>query len=149
MGTLAGSNVLLLTLPWAVSIWLGKWDNGLIQFIPFRCDLGPNGKAKVRFFYFFYTGKSKMYTKFSWTKTGVTVYDDVQMIARLMIVTLLPYTAIQVDFKSFVIISKVIIHYTSIPTSAVSRSREMVGSLQALLFVVYCLLHTVSIRFWM
>lgn len=26
MGTLAGSNVLLLTLPWAASVWLGKCD---------------------------------------------------------------------------------------------------------------------------
>jgi len=76
MGTLAGSNVLLLTLPWAASIWLAKTDINPITG----------------------TAKNKVYTKFSLTQTGVTVFKDVNMIARLMIVTLLPYTAIQLSY---------------------------------------------------
>jgi Ca2+/Na+ antiporter len=76
MGTLAGSNVLLLTLPWAGAIWLGK------------TDINPEtGK-----------GKDKTYTKFSLRGTGVTVYRDVMMIARLMIITLLPYVLIQLSY---------------------------------------------------
>jgi len=76
MGTLAGSNVLLLTIPWAASLWIGKVDINEATGI----------------------AKSKTYTKFSWTKTGVSVFNDVSMIARLMIVTLLPYTAIQLSY---------------------------------------------------
>lgn len=79
MGTLAGSNVLLLTLPIAAVIWVGRTD--IINK----------------------TARNKVYTKFSWTMNGITVYSDVKILARIMMVSITPYLIIQTTFIVYLI----------------------------------------------
>ena len=78
MGTLAGSNVLILTMPWALSVFLG------------RCDINAVTRKQ----------QHKMYTRWTWFRTGVSVHLDVKTTARVMMVSILPYLVIQ-RLKSF------------------------------------------------
>jgi Ca2+/H+ antiporter len=64
---------MLLTLSWAISMWVA------------RCDLDENGRSIDRTF----TRKG------SWTQTGVTVADETPTNAILMMVTALSYLIIQ------------------------------------------------------
>ncbi|XP_062506795.1 uncharacterized protein LOC134183316 [Corticium candelabrum] len=73
MGTLAGSTIMLLTLPWLGSLILG------------RNDIGPNGEAQDE------TG----YGKFSFTKQGITLLPDVLNGVIIMVATALSYFIIQ------------------------------------------------------
>eukprot|EP00741_Cyanophora_paradoxa_P001378 tig00000480_g1334.t1 len=72
VGTLAGSTVMLLTLPWAASLYLG------------RCDLDGNGQAI-----------QKRCTKTSLTESGVTTDEDVPLNAKIMLATSLPFLIAQ------------------------------------------------------
>lgn len=80
MGTLAGSTVMLLTVAWAGSVFVG------------RCNLGRDGKAI-----------DKTLTRshrWSLTETGVTCEDDLKINSRIMMVTALAYWLIQgIAFK--------------------------------------------------
>eukprot|EP01113_Clastostelium_recurvatum_P050638 TRINITY_DN962_c0_g1_i4.p1 TRINITY_DN962_c0_g1~~TRINITY_DN962_c0_g1_i4.p1 ORF type:complete len:533 (-),score=157.93 TRINITY_DN962_c0_g1_i4:1133-2707(-) len=71
MGTLAGSTIMLLTLPWAASIFLGK------------CDIKA-GEAI-----------DGLNTRFSWVNQGVTVDNDTPINARIMIATSFSYFIVQ------------------------------------------------------
>jgi Ca2+/Na+ antiporter len=73
MGTLAGSTIMLLTLPWLGSLILG------------RNDIQPNGEAKDE------TG----YDKFSLVHQGITLLPDVLNGIIIMIATVLPYLIVQ------------------------------------------------------
>jgi len=72
MGTLAGSTIMLLTVPWAASIWAAK------------CDLDVTGEAI-----------DTVCTSKSLTKTGVTVDNDTMTNARIAIVTSIMYFVVQ------------------------------------------------------
>eukprot|EP01116_Phalansterium_solitarium_P006885 TRINITY_DN19297_c0_g1_i1.p1 TRINITY_DN19297_c0_g1~~TRINITY_DN19297_c0_g1_i1.p1 ORF type:complete len:416 (+),score=80.37 TRINITY_DN19297_c0_g1_i1:96-1343(+) len=74
MGSLAGSNVLMLTLFWAISVTLG------------RCDISPVSG----------TARAGTCTRTSLLRSGVTVYSETRILAKLMMVTLLPYIVIQI-----------------------------------------------------
>lgn len=80
VGALAGSTVMLLTVPVALSVFGGRVDYGI--------DGLPN-----------YLGKPKLKPKARWTdeltQTGVTLTDAVQHGGVLMIVTTVPYFLIQ------------------------------------------------------
>ncbi|KAJ3449509.1 sodium/calcium exchanger ncl [Anaeramoeba flamelloides] len=76
VGTLAGSDVLLLTIPLAAGIYLG------------RCDI-ENGKAV-----------EQKYTKFSWKNTGVTVFPQIKVIAAIVIVSLFSFLLVQFGYNS-------------------------------------------------
>ncbi|KAJ6226458.1 sodium/calcium exchanger ncl [Anaeramoeba flamelloides] len=76
VGTLAGSDVLLLTLPLAAGIYLGRCDIENGEAIPQRC------------------------TEFSFTKTGVTVFSQIRVIASLVIVSLISFVLVQLGFNS-------------------------------------------------
>ncbi|KAJ6253014.1 sodium/calcium exchanger ncl [Anaeramoeba flamelloides] len=76
VGTLAGSDVLLLTIPLATGIYLG------------RCDI-ENGKAV-----------EQKYTKFSWKNTGVTVFPQIKVIAAIVIVSLFGFLLVQFGYNS-------------------------------------------------
>ena len=75
MGTLAGSTILLLTVAWSVSLFLG------------RVDLVKEGKRTV--------GVDHQATGFKLVKQGVEVSNQVTVVAVIMIVTSLPYLIVQ------------------------------------------------------
>jgi Ca2+-binding EF-hand superfamily protein len=81
VGALAGSTIMLLTVPFALSVYGG------------RVDLDANGVPD-------YLVKPKLSTKTSWkaefTKTGVTLSDAVHHGGVLMALTTVPYFLIQV-----------------------------------------------------
>jgi Ca2+/Na+ antiporter len=84
VGALAGSTIMLLTVPFALSILGGRVDL-----------IGPNHKKPN------YLGKPKLVTpKANWieefTRTGVGIQEAVQHGGVLMVGTLLPYLLIQV-----------------------------------------------------
>jgi len=72
MGTLAGSTIMLLTVPWAASLWVG------------RCDMNEFGEAK-----------DKVLTSTSLTRNVVSVDDDTRVNARIMLGTSLSYFIVQ------------------------------------------------------
>ena len=75
MGTLAGSTVLLLSLGWGLSVWLG------------RCDLSEaTGRAIDR----------RLTRRFDLERTGVTTDDDVRRGALVMAASALLYGSVQV-----------------------------------------------------
>mmetsp|Transcript_13106 Transcript_13106/g.18843 ORF Transcript_13106/g.18843 Transcript_13106/m.18843 type:complete len:401 (-) Transcript_13106:169-1371(-) len=81
VGALAGSTIMLLTVPWGLSIYGG------------RVDLDANGYPDYR--------KSPKLTKKSsftqeLTKTGVIISDAVSNGSKIMIITTIPYFLIQV-----------------------------------------------------
>eukprot|EP01125_Pyxidicula_operculata_P016307 TRINITY_DN5592_c0_g1_i2.p1 TRINITY_DN5592_c0_g1~~TRINITY_DN5592_c0_g1_i2.p1 ORF type:complete len:534 (+),score=118.79 TRINITY_DN5592_c0_g1_i2:18-1619(+) len=75
MGTLAGSTVMLLTIAWGGSVFLG------------RCDFSPSGKA---------IDKTLTHKWYEFTKTGVTCQSDISIQSRIMIITALSYVVILV-----------------------------------------------------
>lgn len=75
MGTLAGSTIMLLTIAWSASVYVG------------RCNLGKDGKAIDKTL----TDSHKR----SITETGVTCDDDLKINSRIMCATALAYFIIQ------------------------------------------------------
>jgi hypothetical protein len=73
-GTLAGSTVLLLSLAWGGSLWLG------------RCDLNDKGTAIDK----------KLTPGKGWSDTGVTVDEDVRKGALIMAASVLLYGSVQI-----------------------------------------------------
>jgi Ca2+/Na+ antiporter len=73
MGTLAGSTIMLLTIPWLGGMFLGK------------CDLGPDGQSIDE------TNK----LGFDLYRTGVSLSPDVRESVKVMLFTTLPYFIIQ------------------------------------------------------
>ncbi len=74
VGTLAGSTIMLLTIPWAGSLFLGARDRGEDG----KAASLPNGRPK--------------YTEgFQLTKSCVTTYENTVMGAKLMMLTSLCY----------------------------------------------------------
>eukprot|EP01086_Lenisia_limosa_P012667 TRINITY_DN41160_c0_g1_i1.p1 TRINITY_DN41160_c0_g1~~TRINITY_DN41160_c0_g1_i1.p1 ORF type:complete len:478 (-),score=109.07 TRINITY_DN41160_c0_g1_i1:50-1483(-) len=78
VGTLAGSTIMLLTLPFAGSLISG------------RCDLEKNHEGKLK------AVDGKLTHGKSLTKTGGSVFSDVPVNARIMMLTTLPYFIIQI-----------------------------------------------------
>mmetsp|Transcript_23350 Transcript_23350/g.32619 ORF Transcript_23350/g.32619 Transcript_23350/m.32619 type:complete len:572 (+) Transcript_23350:144-1859(+) len=79
VGALAGSTIMLLTIPWALSIYAG------------RVDIGPDGKPN-------YFGKPKLSPSNAndyGDKTGVIINPEVSQGGIIMLVTLIPYFMIQ------------------------------------------------------
>ncbi|EGG23641.1 hypothetical protein DFA_05775 [Cavenderia fasciculata] len=74
IGTLAGSTIMLLTIPWSASMVLA------------RCDLKDNGNGAAI---------DNKCSSFSLTKTGVTVDDDTPTNAKIMILTSISYLIVQ------------------------------------------------------
>jgi len=78
VGTLAGSTIMLLTLPWAACIFLG------------RVDLTADGKAAA------YGQRPKLTQGWSLTRTGVQTSPDVTWNSVIMIITAISYLVVQV-----------------------------------------------------
>ncbi|KAL6067188.1 hypothetical protein QOT17_008981 [Balamuthia mandrillaris] len=76
IGTMAGSDVLLLTVPWILGVLFG------------RCDLRKRDN----------TAKPRTCTGFSFFRQGVTVYPNVQRMAIWMMVTLIPLCIIELAY---------------------------------------------------
>eukprot|EP00274_Cyanoptyche_gloeocystis_P006906 CAMPEP_0196654100 /NCGR_PEP_ID=MMETSP1086-20130531/3774_1 /TAXON_ID=77921 /ORGANISM="Cyanoptyche gloeocystis , Strain SAG4.97" /LENGTH=547 /DNA_ID=CAMNT_0041985659 /DNA_START=29 /DNA_END=1673 /DNA_ORIENTATION=- len=74
VGTLAGSTTMLLTLPWAGCLWLG------------RCDIDPVRGVAIE----------TVCTSKSITKTGVTIDRDISFLAKIMGLTAIPYAIAQI-----------------------------------------------------
>ena len=77
VGALAGSTILLLTVPWALCIWLG------------RVDLSADGTTAM------YKAKPKLTQGSSLTRTGIQSGPDVPMGAYIMLATSTIYLIIQ------------------------------------------------------
>lgn len=77
VGALAGSTIMLLTVPWALSVYQGRVD------FDDDNDLEPNYK------------QPKL-TKSSFLDTGVALSNEVNQGARMMMLTTLPYFLIQI-----------------------------------------------------
>lgn len=77
VGALAGSTIMLLTVPWALSAWAG------------RVDVGPDGKPD-------YKGSPKLSGGRPLSETGVELTPEIHHGARMMVLTVLPYFLIQV-----------------------------------------------------
>lgn len=75
MGTLAGSTILLLSVAWSVSLFLG------------RVDLVKEGKRTV--------GVDHQATGFKLFKQGAEISNQVTVVAVIMIITSLPYLIVQ------------------------------------------------------
>ncbi|XP_065187295.1 uncharacterized protein LOC135817919 isoform X2 [Sycon ciliatum] len=73
MGTLAGSTIMLLTIPWLGSLIIG------------RCDIGADGKAR----------DGVCSGRFSVVNQGITILPDVKTSIIFMLVTMLPFFIIQ------------------------------------------------------
>jgi Ca2+/Na+ antiporter len=82
VGALAGSTIMLLTVPWALSVYGG------------RVDIDPATGTPD------YLGKPKLTPNLSWrhtlTTTGVSISDQVKNGAIVMVITTIPYFLIQV-----------------------------------------------------
>jgi Ca2+/Na+ antiporter len=77
VGTLAGSTIMLLTIPWLASIVMG------------RVDLAADGKSAL------YKTKAKQGNKFSLFRSGVESESDVRVNAWIMVGTTISYFVIQ------------------------------------------------------
>jgi Ca2+/Na+ antiporter len=81
VGALAGSTIMLLTIPWGLSILAG------------RVDIDPQGNPS-------YNGKPKLTSKSSimdeLTSTGVSISETVSHGAKIMMISTIPYFLIQV-----------------------------------------------------
>jgi hypothetical protein len=81
VGALAGSTIMLLTVPWGLSVFHG------------RVDVDANGNLN-------YNGKPKLTSKTSFRQelstTGVSITEAVSNGAKVMIITTIPYFLIQV-----------------------------------------------------
>merc|ERR1712188_169559 len=76
VGALAGSTIMLLTVPWALSLWAG------------RVDLDADGKAN-------YARKPKLGANRGPTECGVSPGPQVKSGANIMVLTLVSYVIIQ------------------------------------------------------
>merc|ERR1711871_249761 len=70
---MGGSTIMLLTIPWAASMYVA------------RCDLGADGEAK-----------DGVGNGFDWDKQGVTVNEEVPSCSKIMLLTSLLYLVIQI-----------------------------------------------------
>eukprot|EP01104_Vermistella_antarctica_P008330 TRINITY_DN2079_c1_g3_i3.p1 TRINITY_DN2079_c1_g3~~TRINITY_DN2079_c1_g3_i3.p1 ORF type:complete len:537 (+),score=98.52 TRINITY_DN2079_c1_g3_i3:110-1720(+) len=117
VGTLAGSTIMLLTLPWSAGLWLA------------RCDFDPRtGLAQ-----------DNTLTSNSLTKTGVTVDNDTPVNAKIMVVTSVLYLVVQ--GRAFFFLSD------DASSSAVAAEKwfALVGCiLCASMLVVYCVYQIVN-----
>lgn len=77
VGTLAGSTIMLMTIPMVGTMFLG------------RCDIAPHGNCVDE-------QCGKWNWKSSWVKQGVTVTRDCRISDMIMMVTLLPYLVVQI-----------------------------------------------------
>ncbi len=73
MGTLAGSTIMLLTVPWSLSLFVAS------------CDLNDLGEAI-----------EKTRTRWSLTRTGITVDADTRINARLMLISCISFFVVQI-----------------------------------------------------
>lgn len=78
VGTLAGSTISLLTIPWSLAVFLAKRDIDPVT-----------GEAAVQL-----SGGSKRpkYTGFTWTQTGITTFANVPHLAKIMMVRVHAHT---------------------------------------------------------
>jgi len=79
VGTLVGSTVMLLTLPWAASVYLGRRD-----YDPVTNAAGVTANNRPK------------YTKFSLTNNCVTTLSDIPSTSKIMILASLSYFILQV-----------------------------------------------------
>lgn len=77
VGALAGSTIMLLTVPWALSVYQG------------RVDFDDENDMEPRY-------KQPKLTKSSFTETGVALTPEVNQGAKMMMLTTLPYFLIQI-----------------------------------------------------
>jgi len=75
LGTLAGSTIMLLTIPWAGCLWYG------------RCDLHPSVDGELE-------AVDGQCSGFHWKNQGVTVFEDVPANAKIMMLTVASYIVI-------------------------------------------------------
>lgn len=82
VGTLAGSTIMLLTLPWAAGVFLGRRD--LDPSTGQAATVVVDGKTKAK------------YTSFSLTENVVTSDENVPVFAKVMMATSISYLIIQI-----------------------------------------------------
>lgn len=82
VGTLAGSTVMLLTIPWALGLWYGRRDRDPETG---EAAVYTDSKGRVR----------PKLTKFSWTDNVITTSESVPVFAKMMMVSSLSYLIIQ------------------------------------------------------
>lgn len=78
VGTLAGSTIMLLTVPWSLSLFVAA------------CDLNEFGEAIER-----------RRTSWNFFRTGITVDADTRINARIMLVSALAYFIVQGEMNKF------------------------------------------------
>ena len=83
VGALAGSTIMLLTVPWALSVYGGRVD-----LLPGSNKPNYMGKPKLT------TPKAKLSDEY--TKTGIAITTSVQRGGIIMVLTTIPYFLIQV-----------------------------------------------------
>jgi Ca2+/Na+ antiporter len=83
VGTLAGSTIMLLTVPWALGAYLGRRDRD-----PETGDAAAAYRDE--------NGKLVKLTKFSWSDNVVTTTKNVPRFSKIMMLTCLTYLIIQV-----------------------------------------------------
>ncbi len=82
VGALAGSTIMLLTIPWGLSVYAG------------RVDISPSSKDGK--FYANYSSKPKLSEGQSLKDSGVAITKEIKHAATIMILTTIPYFLIQV-----------------------------------------------------
>lgn len=87
IGTLTGSSIMLITIPWAAGVWLGRRD--IHPATGLAMSTVVNGTVRP------------MYTKFTWTMTGVTAFHEIAYLAKTMMATALLYLVIQIPAMFF------------------------------------------------
>eukprot|EP00474_Spongospora_subterranea_P011366 CRZ11824.1 hypothetical protein [Spongospora subterranea] len=86
VGTLAGSTIMLITIPWAIGVFLG------------RRDIDASGQAASKIV----DGVVRpLYTKFTWMSTGVTAFPEIPFLSNTMMATVLLYLIIQIPALYF------------------------------------------------
>jgi Ca2+/Na+ antiporter len=93
VGTLAGSTIMLLTLPWAVSVWFGRVniDDGVPRYkVKKDKRLNDSGMSLVQ----------------KLGRTGVGIGDEIRDNAKIMLGTLIGYFVVQVPAFFWVIPKK-------------------------------------------
>lgn len=81
VGALAGSTIMLLTIPWGMSVWAGRVD--LVQ--------QNSGKFEAN-----YKGDPKLSEDQSLSESGVSVGKETKHGAKIMMLTTIPYFLIQI-----------------------------------------------------
>lgn len=85
VGALAGSTVMLLTLPWMLSLVCGR-----VSIINGECNYKASGDAKLL------PAHQSWYSPSSIFGSGVAVHDNVKSNAKIMFMTTIPFWVIQV-----------------------------------------------------